>query len=282
MTLAINTRQEVVIFAFPKPSDWKDIVRDLKLTTTQERELEITIRHVLAEIESYHVVKNKIPPREQLVAALKRLEKALGRLQCELNGSTNLLEHFLPHDTKEYIGQSLTFSAIGDALGADVFPESFDFQLERMLSDEGQITVASFEELSQPTRQALGLKYGHVILAHFIAQVYAPLKKWIALDKLNKGGRPAENIFRGFYSCGGHHQKGKSVCRGRHIPMIKLDDLIVDNVKQRLFTSERLSRILESLIERQSDKDRAVQDRRAALKAELVAKEINCSDFIVH
>ena len=52
-----------------------------------------------------------------------------------------------------------------------------------------------------------------------------------------------------------------------------LDDLIIDNVKQRLFTSERLARILESLIERQEDKDRAEQDRRAALKTELAAKE---------
>lgn len=32
MTLAINTKEEAVIFAFPKPGDWKDIVRDLKLT----------------------------------------------------------------------------------------------------------------------------------------------------------------------------------------------------------------------------------------------------------
>ena len=52
MTLAINTQEETVIFAFPKPGDWKDIVRDLKLTKTQERELEITNRHVLANIES--------------------------------------------------------------------------------------------------------------------------------------------------------------------------------------------------------------------------------------
>jgi site-specific DNA recombinase len=76
-----------------------------------------------------------------------------------------------------------------------------------------------------------------------------------------------------YYSCGGCHQKGKSVCRGRHIPTSKLDDLIIDNVKQRLFTSERLTRILESLIQRQGEKDRAAQDRRAALKAELAGKE---------
>ena len=76
-----------------------------------------------------------------------------------------------------------------------------------------------------------------------------------------------------YYSCGGRQQKGKSVCRGRHIPVSKLDDLIIDNVKHRLFTTERLTRILEFLIEHQGGKDRAVQDRRAALKSELAAKE---------
>jgi len=76
-----------------------------------------------------------------------------------------------------------------------------------------------------------------------------------------------------YYSCGGWHRKGKSVCRGRHIPMGKLDDLVVDNVKQALFMPERLTHILKSLLERQGDKDRAVQGRRTALKAELASKE---------
>jgi len=197
MTLAINTQEETVIFAFPKPGDWKDIVRDLKLTKTQERELEITIRHVLANIESYQVVKNKLPLRGELVAALKRLEKALGRLQYELKSSANLMEHFLPHNTVEYIGRSLTFSAMGEALKKDVFPEDFDLQLERISSEGKPIPLPFLEELFQPRRRALGLKYGHLILAHFIDQVYAPLKKWVALDKHNKGGRPPK-LYRQF------------------------------------------------------------------------------------
>jgi site-specific DNA recombinase len=75
-----------------------------------------------------------------------------------------------------------------------------------------------------------------------------------------------------YYSCAGCHQKGKSVCRGRHVPMAKLDSIIIENVKERLFTPERLTTILETLLERQSANDRAVQDRRAALTAELAAK----------
>jgi site-specific DNA recombinase len=74
-----------------------------------------------------------------------------------------------------------------------------------------------------------------------------------------------------YYSCAGCHQKGHSVCRGQHIPMAKLDGLVIENVKERLFTPERLTTILESLLERQHEKNRAVEDRRTALVVELAA-----------
>ena len=73
-----------------------------------------------------------------------------------------------------------------------------------------------------------------------------------------------------YYSCAGCHQKGKSVCKGRHIPMAKLDELIIENVKDRLLTPERLTNILDALVDRQGAMDSAVQGRRAALEADLV------------
>jgi len=76
-----------------------------------------------------------------------------------------------------------------------------------------------------------------------------------------------------YYSCGGRHQKGKSVCRGRHVPMAKLDGVILDNVRERLFGGNRLAQILKALIERQGTKDQAVQDRRAALQAEIASRD---------
>jgi hypothetical protein len=53
----VKNEAKDVIFAFPKPDDWKNIVRDLKLTKIQENDLGITIRHVIADIERYQVVK---------------------------------------------------------------------------------------------------------------------------------------------------------------------------------------------------------------------------------
>jgi site-specific DNA recombinase len=86
---------------------------------------------------------------------------------------------------------------------------------------------------------------------------------------MTRTGTRRRNRFYAYYSCAGCHQKGKSVCRGRHIQMAKLDRLVIENVQERLFTPERLTKILESLLERQDAKNRAVDDRRAALRAEL-------------
>jgi hypothetical protein len=72
-----------------------------------------------------------------------------------------------------------------------------------------------------------------------------------------------------YYSCAGCHQKGKSVCKGRHIPTAKLDNLIMENVKEKLLMPERLSFILEALLERSAAKDVAVAERRRSLDAQV-------------
>jgi site-specific DNA recombinase len=90
---------------------------------------------------------------------------------------------------------------------------------------------------------------------------------------MTRTGTRRGNRSYSYYSCAGCHQKGKTVCKGRHIPMTKLDDLIIENVKDQLFSPERLKLILETLIVRQGAKDKAVDDRRAALERELSSNE---------
>src|ERR1700722_5250275 len=41
------------------------------------------------------------------------------------------------------------------------------------------------------------------------------------------------------FSCAGCHQKGKSVCKGQHIPVAVLGEIILSNLKQRLLTPDR-------------------------------------------
>ncbi len=76
-----------------------------------------------------------------------------------------------------------------------------------------------------------------------------------------------------YYTCAGCHQKGKSVCKGRHVPMAKLDTLILEGVKSRLFEPDRMATILGALLDRQTTKDAAVEERRVALKSEMKEKD---------
>jgi len=187
-----NEESKVAILSFPKPDDWKNIVRDLKLTTTQERELEITSRHVLADIESYQAVKSKAPPRHIFVAALKRLEKALDRVQSEMESGGHLMNQYLPSNTLEFIGASFTFSAIGQAIAADVFPGDHDFAIQKMIERNNFISMADLEKHFYNDRVALGYKYGGEILKHFIDVIHADLNTWVELERRNQGGRPAD------------------------------------------------------------------------------------------
>jgi hypothetical protein len=46
------------------------------------------------------------------------------------------------------------------------------------------------------------------------------------------------------------------VCKGRHTPASILDDIVVSNLKARLFTPDRLAELLQGLVDRQTAKTR--------------------------
>jgi hypothetical protein len=48
------------------------------------------------------------------------------------------------------------------------------------------------EAFSRPMRETLGLKHGHLMLAHFIERIHQPLVSWIEMKSLDKGGRPVD------------------------------------------------------------------------------------------
>ena len=104
------------------------------------------------------------------------------------------MEFFLPSDTLGFIGESLTFSAMSEALGRDVFPKDYDFQIQVKQSEGKRITLAFLEKDTRPRRGALGLKHGHLILTYLIEGIHRPLERWIELDRLNKGGRNPDAV----------------------------------------------------------------------------------------
>ena len=199
MTPAKGTKADIearaILLALPVSDEWKNIVRDLKLTKVQENELDVTIRHVMADIKKYQAIKRKAIPRHLQVAALKRLEKALGRVQSEMAGSENLMQHFLSNNTLEFIGKSFTFTAIQKAVTKGIYTIYVDDDIQNRIERNSSMTITDLEESYRNERVFLGYKYGAEILKHFIDVIHADLKSWVELDKLNTGGRPPD-IYR--------------------------------------------------------------------------------------
>jgi site-specific DNA recombinase len=76
-----------------------------------------------------------------------------------------------------------------------------------------------------------------------------------------------------YYSCAGCHQKGETACKGRHIPTGTLDEIVVSNLKQRLFAPDRLAALLQTLADRRSAKSLAEDNRLVSLRYQLTETE---------
>ncbi len=76
-----------------------------------------------------------------------------------------------------------------------------------------------------------------------------------------------------YYSCAGCHQKGETVCKGRHIRMELLDNLVVGTLKDRLLQPERLTALLTEIVERRSAKAAAVNERLVGLRKAVADSE---------
>lgn len=86
---------------------------------------------------------------------------------------------------------------------------------------------------------------------------------------LRTGTSRSGRVYR-YYTCSNCATKGKSVCKGRSIPMEKLDRLVTQHLIDRLFSPERLSVLLSSLAARRAEKAEGVNGRILALQKEVV------------
>jgi site-specific DNA recombinase len=84
----------------------------------------------------------------------------------------------------------------------------------------------------------------------------------------SKNGR----VYR-YYTCSSCATKGKTACKGRSIPMDKLDTLVTDHLIERLFKPERLSGILASLASRRAENSEGLNSRVMTLQREVTDAE---------
>ena len=177
----VMSREKLEI-RFPSDADWAELVKDQQLSTIQADELRITILHVVEDLQTYRKVMEARPDRKTLVGRLKRMEKVLRSLRYECDRGLGAMEHFLPIDLLTFVGRSWTFAAMGEALGKNLYPQRFD------LTKTG-LDLQAIEEESRSMRQALGLRHGHLFLKALVDEWHGQLDRWLALDRLNQGGR---------------------------------------------------------------------------------------------
>jgi site-specific DNA recombinase len=118
-----------------------------------------------------------------------------------------------------------------------------------------------------PKRQAPRVTTGPILLTGLA--VCATCRGGMMLRTgTSKGGR----VYR-YYTCSNCATKGKTACKGRSIPMDKLDGMVTDHLLERLFKPERIALILASLSSRRSELAAAVNTRMSALQREVVDAE---------
>jgi len=77
---------------------------------------------------------------------------------------------------------------------------------------------------------------------------------------LRTGTSKTGRVYR-YYTCGTCASKGKTSCKGRSVPMDKLDDLVTAGLVDRLFEPVRLANILSALTARRTEKADAANNR---------------------
>jgi site-specific DNA recombinase len=89
---------------------------------------------------------------------------------------------------------------------------------------------------------------------------------------LRTGTSKSGRVYR-YYTCSSCATKGKTVCKGRSIPMDKLDTLVTQHLIEQLFAPERLAEMLHSLSVRRAEKAESLNTRLMALQREVTNAE---------
>jgi DNA invertase Pin-like site-specific DNA recombinase len=135
------------------------------------------------------------------------------------------------------------------------------------------IELDTFEQVQRqlhacsPSRQAPRVTTGPILLTGLA--VCSTCRGGMMLRTgTSKGGR----VYR-YYTCSNCATKGKTTCKGRSIPMQKLDTLVTEHLLERLFRPERIAVILASLSSRRAEQAATLNVRITALQREMIDAE---------
>jgi hypothetical protein len=188
-------RDREQVFRLPTPRDFDEIVRELGLKYhEQANELSLTILHIAADLENFQKKFEGREPRADMVRRLERLAKILGELEDEIKRASRTMSDFLPFDTLEEIGLLVSYSAMEAALDCKLISRDLRLEMEHIPEEGDGLRMAEIESRFDYERKTLGLKEGPRLLAYLIHRINQPIKIWIELDKLNRGGRRSNMV----------------------------------------------------------------------------------------
>ena len=173
----------------PPDADIQVIARTLKLTEPQRDQLQITLMHIVADLEAYHKASEQMGERSELVRRFRAFAKTLQKFEDEIGRSKKLMEKFLPLDTQEALGVLLSYSAMEEALASEIITRKLDWSPASLTRSADTMQISEIENYFDYEKKTYGLKNAPELLEHFIKTVNRPIKKWHQLDRANKGGK---------------------------------------------------------------------------------------------
>jgi site-specific DNA recombinase len=135
--------------------------------------------------------------------------------------------------------------------------------IERQAFDEVRRTLKARNPRSTPPRVTTG-----PVLLTGLAHCASCGSAMTMRTGTSKTGR----VYR-YYSCSAVSRMGKTACKGRSIPMDRLDQLVTSHVADRLLVPDRVASLLADIVDRRATASGEVQDRIEQLSREVSTAE---------
>lgn len=187
-----NAKHIIPEIKMPSDEVWRQEFKGFNFSDAQEKELKIVIQHIVEDIQNYNAYKRQRGPRSELKRRLLRFEKSLAITRLLIEQYEAGMEHWMPADALEQIGLMSNFLIAEEIHGGKIYSTRVNSEIEKASSNGVPLTIEQIGEKLDVSRRSIGLQSGPKILKHIIQQIHDPLKKWVEMEKLNKGGAPAQ------------------------------------------------------------------------------------------
>ena len=180
------------------PSDeiWKEEFKEFGFSAGQERELKETINDIHRRIIKYNLVIQDLPLRAERKKELVAFEKILRKTRDFLEALGDDIDNILPSEMLAQIGLLSDFVAAEEVFGDKKYSKRADQKLAQAVFLKCDLNIEKIENELRHSRESMGLQVGGKIMRNFIQKVHDPLREWIELERLNKGGAPANMTVR--------------------------------------------------------------------------------------